>query len=126
MLVANLLDVFCEVTEEDWSKELGRKSSTFDIPKLTNVVFPDFLGDLDIRTVDGTEEQATVQTELHVGRARRLGAGRGDVLADVRSGDEDLCERDGVVGQEVEAEEILRLGVGVDDARDVDDQPDGL
>ena len=47
------------------------------------------------------------------------------MLADIRRGDEDLGEGHGVVGQEVDAEEVLRIGVDVDDTRDVDDEPDG-
>ena len=46
------------------------------------------------------------------------------MLADVRSGDEDLGERDGVVRQEEEAEQVLRVRVGIDDACDVDDEAD--
>lgn len=53
---------------------------------LTDVVRTDFLGDLDVRAVDGTEEEAAVQAELHVGRARRLCTGGRDVLTDVRGG----------------------------------------
>ena len=48
------------------------------------------------------------------------------MLADIGRGDEDLSERDGVVGQEVEAEEVLGVGVVVDDTGDIDDQADGL
>ncbi len=48
------------------------------------------------------------------------------MLTDVRGRDEDLSERHGVVGQEVKTEDVLCLGVGVDDTRDVDDQADGL
>lgn len=48
------------------------------------------------------------------------------MLADGPGGNEDLHERDGVVGQEIEAEQVLRLQSLVDDARDVYDQADGL
>lgn len=48
------------------------------------------------------------------------------MLADVGRGDEDLGERDRVVGQEVEAEEILGVGIRVQNAGGVDDQTDGL
>lgn len=47
------------------------------------------------------------------------------MLADVRRRNEDLGERHGVVRQEEEAEKVLGVGVGVDDARDVDDEADG-
>ena len=48
------------------------------------------------------------------------------MLTDVRRGDEDLGERYGVVGEEVETKEVLGVGVVVDDAGDVYDQADGL
>ena len=48
------------------------------------------------------------------------------MLTDVRRGDEDLSERDGVVREEVEAEEVLGVGIVVDDTGDIDDQADGL
>ena len=47
-------------------------------------------------------------------------------MADVGRRNEDLSERDGVVRQEVEAEEVLGVGVVVNDTGDVDDQADGL
>ena len=94
--------------------------------ELTDVALADFLRDLDVGTVDGTQEQTAVETELHVRRTGRLRSGGGDVLTDVRRGDEDLSERDGVVREEVEAEEVLGVGVVVDDTGDIDDQADGL
>ena len=94
--------------------------------ELTDVALADFLRDLDVGTVDGTQEQTAVETELHVRRTGRLRSGGGDVLTDVRRGDEDLSERDGVVREEVEAEEVLGVRIVVDDTRDVDNQADGL
>jgi hypothetical protein len=48
------------------------------------------------------------------------------VLADVRGRDEDLSEGDGVVREEEDLEVVLGIRVGVDDARRVDDETDGL
>lgn len=48
------------------------------------------------------------------------------MLTDVGRRDEDLGERDGVVGKEVKAEQVLGVGVLVDDAGDVDDETDCL
>ena len=48
------------------------------------------------------------------------------MLTDIGGGDEDFGEGDGVVGEEVETEEVLGVGVFVDDAGDVDDETDGL
>lgn len=47
------------------------------------------------------------------------------MLADVRCRDENLSERDGVVGQEEQAEKFLGVRVLVNDARDVDDEANG-
>ena len=85
-----------------------------EVPKEEHVALPDLLRDLDVRAVDGADEQAAVEAELHVRRARRLRARGRDVLRDVRGGDEHLRERDGVVGQEVEREQVFRVWVVVD------------
>ena len=94
----------------------------------TDVALADLLRDLDVRTVDGADEQAAVQAELHVRRARRLRARRGDVLADVpgRCRNKHLGKGDGVVGEEVEREQVLGVWVLVDDTRDVDNEADRL
>ena len=94
--------------------------------ELTDVALADFLRDLDVGTVDGTQEQTAVETELHVRRTGRLRSGGGDVLADVGRGDEDLSEGDGVVGEEVKAEEVLGVGVVVDHSGNVNDETNGL
>ena len=92
---------------------------------LTDVALADLLRDLNVRAVDGAEQQAAVEAELHVRRARRLRARGGDVLRDVRRGDEHLRERDRVVGQEEERQQVLGVRVLVDDTRDVDDEANG-
>ena len=48
------------------------------------------------------------------------------MLADVGGRDEHLRERHRIVRQEVELQVFLRVGVGIDDARDVDDEADRL
>ena len=130
VLVPEVLDRRRQVPEEDWCTPpsvRGTNASWQDGDKTrTDVALPDLLRNLDVRTVDGADEKATVQAELHVGRARRLRAGRGDVLGDIGGGDEDLGEGDGIVGEEEEGEEVLGVGVLVDDACDVDDKADGL
>ena len=91
----------------------------------TDVALADLLRDLDVRTVDGADEQAAVQAELHVGRSRCLSTSRRDVLTDIRSRDEDLGEGNGIIRQEEEAKEVLGLGIVVDDACNIDDEFDG-
>ena len=46
------------------------------------------------------------------------------MLTDIRGRDENLGERDGVVGKEEQAQEVLGVGILVDDARNVDDEAD--
>ena len=49
-----------------------------------HVVGADLLGDLDVGAVHRADDQAAVHLELHVAGARRLGAGRRDVLRELR------------------------------------------
>jgi hypothetical protein len=100
--------------------DLGR-----EVAEEEDVLGPDLLRDLDVRAVDGTDEEPAVQAELHVRRPGRLSAGRRDVLGDVRGRDEKLRQRHGVVGEEEDLEVLLCLRVGVDDPRGVDDETDG-
>ena len=94
--------------------------------RLTDVARTDLFGDLNVGPVDRPEEQAAVEAEFHVGRPRGLGAGRRDVLADVRGRDQHLSQGDRVVGEEEDAEVVFGVRVGVDHAGGVDDQADGL
>ena len=96
-------------------------------PSVQTVQLPSLLQNQSrVRLTNRSQEQAAIQAELHVRRARRLSAGRRDMLADVGGRDENLRERHGVVGQEVKLQVFLRVGIGVDDARDVDDEADRL
>jgi len=106
VLVAQVLDSRCQVTEEK------------------DVLLSDLFCDLDVRTVDSSDKQTAVQTELHVRSARGLSSSSGYVLADVRSRNQHLRERDGVVREEVKTEKIFRVGVGIEDACSVDDKAD--
>ena len=131
VLVPEVLDRRRQVSEEDWCTPLsacahGPELAGWRDETRTDVTLPDLLRDLDVRAVDGADQKAAVQAELHVRRARRFRAGRGDVLGDIGGGDEDLGEGDGIVGEEEEGEEVLGVGVLVDDACDVDDKADGL
>ena len=70
------------------------------------------------------EDEAAVHRELHVRGAAGLRAGSGDVLRDVGGGDDDLRQRDVVVGQERDLQMLTDIGVAVDDLRDVVDELD--
>lgn len=104
--VANGLDVLSEVTEQEC------------------VLLADVLGDLNVGAVDGAEKQCTVQAELHVTSTRGLGTGCTDLNTDVRSGDQNLGDRDAVVGNETDAQEVADVGVLVDDLGNIDDEAD--
>jgi len=47
------------------------------------------------------------------------------MLTDIRRGNQDFGQRDGVVWQEVELEIIFRVRIGIDDAGNVDDKANG-
>jgi hypothetical protein len=46
-----------------------------------DVLGADLFHDLDVRAIQGADGQRAIERELHVARARGLGAGRGDLLA---------------------------------------------
>lgn len=48
------------------------------------------------------------------------------MLTDIGRRDEDFRKRNGVIGQEEHAKQVLSLGVGIDDLRDVHNESDGL
>lgn len=80
-----------------------------------DIVVADLLGDLDVGAIDGTQDETTVEAELHVGRSGSLGTGSRDVERDIRGGDEQLGETDTVVGKEDDLVDVLHVLVGIDD-----------
>mmetsp|Transcript_40032 Transcript_40032/g.119234 ORF Transcript_40032/g.119234 Transcript_40032/m.119234 type:complete len:351 (-) Transcript_40032:1752-2804(-) len=72
------------------------------------------LGNLDVCTVPGAQDQAAIHLELHVGCTRCLGAGGRDVLRHLRCRDDSLSKRHIVVGQEVKTQVLVSLRVVVD------------
>lgn len=117
---------------------------------LTDIAFADFFSDLNIRAIwtskafirnlsnalcsrktlqwrtDGTDKQAAIQAELHVGCARRFCSRSRDVLTNVGGRDKYLCQRDRVVRKEEHLQIIFCVGIRVNHTRDVDDESDGL
>lgn len=78
------------------------------------VFFSDFFADFDVGTVHGTEEDAAVHDELHVGSSGGFHTSCGDVLGDFGGGDDDHGAGDVVVGVEDDLEEFVDCGVVVD------------
>ena len=70
--VAEVFDVLGEVTEEE------------------DVGLADFAGDLDVGSVAGADDQATVQDKLHVAGSTGFRACSGNVLANVRGRGDDF------------------------------------
>eukprot|EP00047_Mylnosiga_fluctuans_P003292 m.228426 g.228426 ORF g.228426 m.228426 type:complete len:867 (+) comp11740_c0_seq1:45-2645(+) len=89
-----------------------------------DVVLADLLQHLDVRTVESADSQGTVDHELHVAGARGLGAGRADLLREIRGGDDLLGQGHAVVLEEDDLEPAAHIGVGVDDVGDGCDQLD--
>ena len=89
-----------------------------------HVLLTNLFGDLDVGTIHGTNNEATVHDELHVGRARCLSTSGRDVLGQLSGGNDDLGGTDVVVGQENNLEKVTDAGVVVDLVRDGSDQLD--
>lgn len=77
-----------------------------------------------VSTIAGTDDQTTVQAELHVARARGLGTSRGDVLGDVTGGRDDFSLADIVVFQEDDLEQVANIGIVVHNVTDLVDEVD--
>ena len=91
------------------------------------VVRADGVEDLDVRAVQGPQGERPVHHELHIGRARGLLPGRGDLLGDVRGGDDVLGRGDVVVVDEDHLDAAVDVRVGVHHVGDrVDELDDGL
>lgn len=126
MRVAKILDVFCEITEEE------------------DVLFTDFAGDLDlgvvsmirlgnwnvstyVGTIAGTDDQATVQAELHITGSRSFRTSCGNVFGDVAGRGDDFSLADVVVLQKDDLQQVSNVRVVVHDISNlVDEMDDGL
>ena len=81
-------------------------------------------GHLDVRPVQGSHRQGSVDHELHVACAAGFGSRGGNLLADVAGGNDVLCQGDAVVGQEEDLQLVTGLRIGVDHLGDVVDELD--
>src|SRR5690606_2243572 len=84
----------------------------------------DALAHLHVGTVEGADGQRAIEGELHVAGAGGFHAGGGNLLGQVRGGDDHLGQADVVVGQEDHLELAAQGGVVVDGAGDVVGQLD--
>ena len=80
-----------------------------------DIVRTDRLGDLDVGPVPGADGQGSVEGQLHVAGAAGLLAGRGDLLGQVGGRDDDLGQRNAVVGQEGHAQAPGDIGIPAED-----------
>ena len=101
-------------------KHLRRK-----VPEEEDIALANLFGNFNVCTVDGTDQQTTIETELHVTGTASLCSSGTNVLRNVGSRNENLSERYGVVRKEVEGEKILGVRIAVDDAGDIDDEANG-
>ena len=95
--VAEIFDVLGEVTKE---KDVG---------------LADFASDLDVGSVTSTDDQPTVQDELHVAGSTGFRACSRDVLADVRGRGDDFGFADIVVFNVDDLQKVTDVLVIVDD-----------
>lgn len=122
--VPQVLDLLGEVAEEE-DVVLADLARDFDLEALAARSWACAEGrGTYIGTVAGSDDQTAVQHELHVARARCLGSGGGDVLADVAGWDDDLGLADVVVLDEDDFQEISNILVIVDNSTNAVDQVD--
>ena len=88
------------------------------------VVRADLVADLDVRPIQGADGERAVEGELHVAGAARFLAGSGDLLGEVRGGEDPLRQRDPVVGEEDHPQLALDGRILVDRGGDGVDQLD--
>ena len=86
----------------------------------------DFFGDLDVGAVPGSDGKRAIHRELHVARARGFQARGGDLLAEVRAGNDQRGQRHAIVGQESNFDRVLHARIVVHDVGDVVDELDDL
>jgi hypothetical protein len=122
MRVAQVFDIFGEVAEEE-DVVLADFAGDFDldtyISKNSNGIRP---SETHISTIAGTNNQSTVQAELHVRGSGGFGTSSGDVLADVAGGADDLSLADIVVFQENDLQQVTNVLVAVDHFPDLVDE----
>ena len=92
------------------------------------VVLPaGLLDDFHVRAVEGAQGHRAVEHQLHVAGAAGFGAGGGNLLADVRGGDDFFRPGAVVVLHEHHLQPVAGRGVGVHHVRNhVDEVDDGL
>ena len=84
------------------------------------------VGDLDVGAVEGAQRNGAVHHELHVGRARGLLAGRGDLLRDLGGGVDELGVAHAEVGDKADLHDLIDAGIVVDDVGNGVNEADGL
>jgi len=97
------------------------------LTKDEHVLLSNLLCDLDICTIHGTNNEATVHDELHIRSTRCFSTSRRNMLRKLRSWNDDLSGRNVVVWQEDDLEKVANLVIVVDLVADGSDQlDDGL
>eukprot|EP00042_Codosiga_hollandica_P059175 m.906762 g.906762 ORF g.906762 m.906762 type:complete len:349 (-) comp60082_c0_seq1:1781-2827(-) len=92
-----------------------------------HVLLSDLAAHFDVGAVQGANRQRAVQHELHVASARRLRAGGGNLLGQVRCRGNFLSQRDAVVLEEYHLQPATDIRVVVDHFGDgIDELDDGL
>lgn len=126
--VAKVFDVLRKITEEE-DVVLADLASDLDLlfSVLAVITNEDDMRMTYVGTVAGSDDQTTVENELHVTCTTGLSTGSRDVLRDVGGRNNDLCLRDIVVRDEDNLESIANIRVVVDNITNLVDQVnDGL
>ena len=69
-------------------------------PEDKEIFLPDFFQNLDIRPVEGSENQSSIEGKFHIPCPRSFGACCRDMLGKVRSGDQFFCHGDSIIFNE--------------------------
>ena len=88
------------------------------------VVLTDLFENFHVRAIQRADRQGSVELQLHVPRAGGLCPGQRNLLAQVGGGNDPLCERHAIVGQEHDLHLGADLGIAVDHLGDLVDQFD--
>ena len=83
------------------------------------------LADLNVRAIKRANSECAVESELHVGRARSLLAGEGNLLVEIGGWDDELSVGDVVVLNEHNVHATFKRGIVVHHASNIVDQLDG-
>lgn len=124
MCVAEFVDVLRKVAKEE-NVLVTDFTCDFDLGMSANPYMSEsVLLDTHISTIARSDDEATVEAELHVARSRCLGSGGRDMLADVTCRADNLSFTDIIVLQEDDLQQVADIRILVDHLTNLVDEVD--